>query len=474
MKKLALYIFMLVQFVSIYAQDSYTNVKQQLDSLLRDDYFKTCIISVQAHNLSEDVQIYKANERLLLRPASNEKVMTTAAGLLFLGEDYSFTTSVYYTGEIKDSVCTGDLYFVGGCDPDFTSADLAFVVAKIKEMGINKIAGKIYGDVSAMDDYDWGEGWMWDDDPSSDFPHLSPLIINDACIKIAYQPGEIGKKPIVEGIPQSSFYKLENNALTTEVKGERFRVTRDWLHRTNNFIATGNLLVTATPDTDKINVYNSTGYFMSLAVDELLRQGIKVNTEYQINTMPEDGKLIYSFERLFGEVIVNLNKTSDNLSAEMTLRAMAVKYFGKPATASNGIKLVDSLVTLTGLNPNNYSMVDGSGISHYNLISAELLENVVRYIYKKDSNLYEILYNSFPIGGVDGTLRGRMQNENIFNNVHAKTGTLSGVSTLTGYMKAKNGDIISFSIMTQNFVGSAKTVRGFQDKVCEILYNINE
>jgi len=184
--------------------------------------------------------------------------------------------------------------------------------------------------------------------------------------------------------------------------------------------------------------------------------------------------LIYSFERLFGEVIVNLNKTSDNLSAEMTLRAMAVKYFGKPATASNGIKLVDSLVTLTGLNPNNYSMVDGSGISHYNLISAELLENVVRYIYKKDSNLYEILYNSFPIGGVDGTLRGRMQNENIFNNVHAKTGTLSGVSTLTGYMKAKNGDIISFSIMTQNFVGSAKTVRGFQDKVCEILYNINE
>ncbi|MFH0736355.1 MAG: D-alanyl-D-alanine carboxypeptidase/D-alanyl-D-alanine-endopeptidase [bacterium] len=473
MKKMVMFLFLTVQTCYVFGQNSNNLVKEKLDSLLNVDYFKTCLVAVDAYDLTTDTPIYSANERYLLTPASNQKVLTTTAALLFLGENYNFSTSVYYTGKIKDSVCSGDIYFVGGMDPDFTSADLSFMVSKVKEMGINKIAGNVYGDVSAMDSSFWGPGWMWDDDPSSDFPYLTPLIINDACVKIAYQPGEKGTPPIVEGIPKSSFYSIENNAVTTSEKGKRFFATRDWLNRNNKFIIGGNLKETAEPDTDKINVCNSNAYFLILACEELNAQGIKVPITVKTGLRPIDAEHIYTFDRPFGQVIVNLNKTSDNLSAEMTFRAMALKYYGKPALPENGGKIVDSLIYLSGKNPKNYCIVDGSGVSRYNLISAELLNGVVKYIYKTNPDLFKILYDSFPVGGVDGTLRSRMKNETVFSNVHAKTGTLSGVSSLTGYMNTKNGHIISFSILTQNFVGSASKVRTYQDEICEILFNIN-
>ena len=106
-------------------------------------------------------------------------------------------------------------------------------------------------------------------------------------------------------------------------------------------------------------------------------------------------------------------------------------------------------------------------------ITVELLNEILKYFYFEKKELYQILFDSFPIGGVDGTLKGRMEEPPTFENVHAKTGTLSAVSSLAGYLTAKNGHLISFSINTQSFVGSAKTAQDFQDKICEILANID-
>jgi D-alanyl-D-alanine carboxypeptidase/D-alanyl-D-alanine-endopeptidase (penicillin-binding protein 4) len=166
---------------------------------------------------------------------------------------------------------------------------------------------------------------------------------------------------------------------------------------------------------------------------------------------------------------VNLNKTSDNLSTEMTLRALAEKYFEKPVSVMNGIKMIDSLIILCGLNPKDYRLVDGSGVSHYNLVSAELLLSVLKHFYYNEKDLFESLYESFPNAGIDGSLAGRMKRTLAENNVHAKTGTLSGVSSLSGYVKNKKGNMIAFSILVQNYVGSSKQARDFIDKVCEII-----
>ena len=138
--------------------------------------------------------------------------------------------------------------------------------------------------------------------------------------------------------------------------------------------------------------------------------------------------------------------------------------------AKNGIVFVDSLITLAGFNPKDYRIVDGSGLSFYNLISAELTTGLLKYFYTEDEDLFIRLYNSFPISGFDGSLKNRMTNSSAEKRVHAKTGSMSGINNLSGYLRTKDGNLLAFSIFIQNFVGSHAQARLIQEKICELLY----
>ena len=466
--------FLFVLFIpGVIIPQGKTALKTDIDLLLRDNFFNSATAAIDIYDLTANEIIYRKNEKLLLRPASNLKLVTSAAALVFLEPDYKFITSVYYTGEIKDSICFGDIYFVGGCDPDFTLPDLEFVVNEIKLFGIKEIKGNIYGDVTMLDSLFWGTGWMWDDELSSDFPYFTPLIINDACVKIEYSPANIGDKVNVNIIPSSNFFNITNTSKTILTDSSDFRIRRDWVNRSNNIFVSGNLFYQNIVDTITTNIVYPELFFLNLAEQSIKNSGIVFNGQLEILPLPENSKKIFYFERKFKDVINNLNKESDNLSAEMTLRAIAYKYFGKPTTAENGIKLIDSLLTEIGLTKSDYRIVDGSGVSHYNLISAELLTQLLKHIYREYPDLFKMLYNSLPIAGVDGTLKNRMKSGFAFNNVRAKTGTLSGVSSLSGYLTTKNNHEIAFSILVQNFKGSSKAARIFQEKICELLSEYN-
>ncbi|MGA8265524.1 MAG: D-alanyl-D-alanine carboxypeptidase/D-alanyl-D-alanine-endopeptidase, partial [Ignavibacteriaceae bacterium] len=186
-------------------------------------------------------------------------------------------------------------------------------------------------------------------------------------------------------------------------------------------------------------------------------------------TLPENANLIGLYKRPYSEVLPKMNKESDNLDAEMTLYALADKYFSEPATADSGVIMVDSLITLAGFDPADYRIVDGSGVSHYNLISSELILGILKYLYYQQPEIFQQFYDSFPIAGVDGTLKKRMTHFPAKNNLHAKTGTISGVSCLSGYVKARNGHNIAFSIMVQNYVTKAKVAESLVDDICDLL-----
>ncbi len=210
-------------------------------------------------------------------------------------------------------------------------------------------------------------------------------------------------------------------------------------------------------------------YFLTVFSEVLDSNNIKLIGNIGIEKLPEQIILLNSFSRKYSDIIDNLNKTSDNLSAEMTLLALAEKFYGKPANAKNGIKVIDKMIELVGLKPEEYRLVDGSGVSHYNVVTAELLSAILKYFYVERPELYTILYNSFPIAGVDGTLENRMRNTLAEKNVHAKTGTITGVSTLSGYVTSKKNHTLAFSIMIQNYVGSSTKAKEFQDQICKIL-----
>jgi D-alanyl-D-alanine carboxypeptidase/D-alanyl-D-alanine-endopeptidase (penicillin-binding protein 4) len=168
-----------------------------------------------------------------------------------------------------------------------------------------------------------------------------------------------------------------------------------------------------------------------------------------------------------------MNKDSDNLCAEMLLYAMAFNDSGAPASAENGIAVIEKLIDEIGFDPKDYSLADGSGVSRYNLLSPELILEVLKDIYYNKSELYEEFYNSLAIGGVDGTLKKRMQEMPLLGNVHAKTGTLQGVSALSGYLTSNNKQLIAFSILIQNYTGKNSAAHYFLDTICEYIANSN-
>lgn len=461
-------LFLLISY-PFYGQKFNEDIEDEINNILEDEYFKSTSLAVSIYDLTSKKELYNLNEKLLLHPASNMKIITTIAALDFLDSTDFFSTSLYHTGIIMDSVCYGDLIVVGGFDPDFTSKDLDTLVFSLKNYGINEIRGNIYGDVSNMDSLFWGNGWMWDDDPSTDFPYMTPLIINDGIIKIAYEPGEIGKPANVSLVEETNYFDMSNTSITTKEDTSEFEITRDWMQRGNEILIKGDISYRAYPDTTEINIVSPEYYFLHLLKEKIKQNSIEFFGRLDTLTLPEYSKIIYKKERTFSDVMNNLNKESDNLSAEMTLRLLGLKYYDKPSSASKGVQVIDSLIARAGLNYKDYKIVDGSGVSHYNLVSTQLLSELLKYVYYKSPEKYNSLFNSFPIAGIDGTLENRMNGTKAFNNVHAKTGSLSGVSTLSGYLNSADNHKIVFSIFTQNFVGSSKIVRRSQDRICKFL-----
>jgi serine-type D-Ala-D-Ala carboxypeptidase/endopeptidase (penicillin-binding protein 4) len=459
----------LVFVASLYPQTDYLTVRHRINELLKDEYFTSTSISISAYDLTEGHIILDLDSKKLLRPASNMKILTSAAGLLFLGDDYTFRTSLAYTGSIINKTLYGDLYIQGGCDPDFTSDDLDTLINQLYLNNITEISGSIFLDVSFKDTLFWGKGWMWDDDPSTDAPYLSAVNINDNAVKVFLSPGNYSGQAVLRTEPETRYFNIINQTITTDANIPLAFVTRDWVNRTNNIIAHGRVAPADSEFAVVLNVFAPEDYFMHLFFERADIRGIKTGGIFSRAVVPEMAYNLYTFERPLDTVIVNLNKISDNLSAEMVLYALAEKYYGRPATINNGIRLIDSLIVLSGNDPLAYVLADGSGVSHYNLISTKLINDILRYIFLEQGELYPKLYNSFPVGGVDGTLRNRMKRSQSENNVHAKTGTLSGVSSLSGYLTNTKGNLISFSIMLQNYRGSAGYARYIQDTICSIL-----
>lgn len=475
MKKLFSFLLIIITATTIFAQSQrkgsarLSTLQKKINKILSDHFFTSSQIGIDVFDLNTRRTIYHKNEKLLFRPASNLKILTSAAGLLFLGPDYEFTTKLFQTGNIKGSTLFGDLYIQGGFDPLFSTDDIDTLIIGLKQTGVKNINGNVYADVSAKDSLFWGAGWMWDDDPSGDAPYLSALNINENVVKVAYSPSQVGFPVKVTLIPQSNFYSFKNLAVTSIIDSPKIIIDRDWVDRKNNIIISGNLIYSAEPDTEEINIFDPPKYFLSLFKQKLIENNILFNGVMDTMTMADNANLIGLYKRPYSEVLPKMNKESDNLDAEMTLYALADKYFREPATADSGVIMIDSLITLAGFDPADYRIVDGSGVSHYNLISSELILGVLKYIYYQQPGIFQQFYNSLPIAGVDGTLKKRMMRFPAKNNLHAKTGTISGVSCLSGYVKARNGHNIAFSIMVQNYVTKARVAEGFIDDICDLL-----
>jgi len=453
---------------------SIRDLVSDIDKIINEPFFDKTLIAIDIFDLTDSVSLFQKNEKLLLRPASNMKLLTSAAALMNLGEYYSFRTDLYHTGAIDGETLYGDIFVVGGFDPDFTTSDLDSLVKVIKSLGIKNIAGGIYGDISKKDSMYWGKGWMWDDDPEPSAPYLSALNINDNSIEVFVEGSKIGLPAVVSLVPKTDFVDVENKTVTVDSANDNdLLITRDWVNKKNTILVNGKVsnaeLNISSENKSKVNLLYPERYFLTLFKEHLGQGGIKIAKPIETKRLEENSVYLASIYRSIDTVLAVVNKDSDNLSAEMLIYAMAYNDSGAPATADDGLAAVKRFIDSIGSISDDYSIADGSGVSHYNLVSAELILKILKYFYYERKDLFPFFYNSLAIAGVDGTLRNRMKNTSAQNNVHAKTGTLNGVSNLSGYVTAKNSHLLAFSIMIQNFVEDYSKARSFQNKICELL-----
>lgn len=196
--------------------------------------------------------------------------------------------------------------------------------------------------------------------------------------------------------------------------------------------------------------------------------GVVVTGDNREGTTPRSARLICTVSRPLTDILQRMMKRSDNLYAEsMFYQIAASAGSSAPATARTGRQMVNRMVQKFGLKPSHYYIADGSGLSLYNYVSPELEVKFLKHAYHQD-DIYPYLHAAMPIAGVDGTLKSRMKRGYAHENVHAKTGTVTGVSALAGYCTAANGHVLCFSIINMG-IRYSSTGRRFQDRVCEAL-----
>lgn len=216
-------------------------------------------------------------------------------------------------------------------------------------------------------------------------------------------------------------------------------------------------------------IYGRKDQFMERFERELRESGLVVQAFASTAVKPDTAFCICDRYHTIDQILMRMMKESDNLYAESLFYQLAASGGARPASARHARQYIRRLIDKVGLHGQRYRIADGSGLSLYNYVTAELEVRLLRYAYRYQ-NIYIHLLPSLPKAGVDGTLEKRMHGTFTKDNVKAKTGTLTGVISLAGYCTAANGHQLCFAILNQG-VMRASDARHFQDRVCEVLCN---
>ena len=352
--------------------------------------------------------------------------------------------------------------------------NLEKLLLDLRKKNIQKIRGDLIFDDFYFDSLYWGAGWMWDDASAWEFAPIHALSVNDNCVRVTVEPGAtVGDSLLVSMTPETGYLTLENKGITVDstdtLNIDRYRVERDWINHRNVILIQGGLPVAGESEEYDIDVLDGARYTATVFAELLVDNGIDFNGKIHRQRVPQNAKMIARFpSEPLSLVVHNINKISDNLSAEMLLKTIGAETKGVPGSAEKGISVIYSYLQSVGVDSLSYYLADGSGVSRYNVITPDLMIELLKDM-DRDYAVQAEFAASLPIAGADGTLENRMKNGPAAMNLRAKTGTLRGVSTLSGYTTTADGEKLAFSIMIEHFVTRASNIRKIQDRIGELM-----
>ncbi len=447
-------------------------LQQRITSVLeKPDYEAVSFVGISILDTTTGEELFSQYTNKLFTPASNAKLFSSAAALDVFGPDHTFQTTVHHDGTLEDGTLTGSLILHGGGDPTLFTDSLKALAAQVSEK-VNVIHGNLIVDVSLFNSPLKGPGWMWDDNPDTYSMSISPLMLNYNTTRITVSQTQNGQLS-ARLFPETQYPVVEFLGGFGPV-----RINRKPFHPT--FTVTGSELPESGRAETTLAVYDPAPWIGHAFYSMLLEQGIEFtqagdsgSTGTQPSTqpivvakVPQQGTQLCSVQsKPMSEILTLFNKPSENAIGEVLLHHLAGPTGAKPANWRNGsAALATWLEETVGLQKESFRLQDGSGLTRYNLITPAGTTQLLQHMAKGPNA--KTYLESLPIAGVDGTLRNRMKTLPQGAAIHAKTGTMSGVSCLSGYAKTPEGKWRTFSILVNGYTGSSNIARLLQDELC--------
>ena len=428
--------------------------------------------------------LFAWNPQKLLLPASNMKLVTLAAAAAELGWDYTYRTQLFARGPINGGVLAGDLIVVGSGDPSIGnvdgSADRVFGewADRLKQLGVTRIEGRIVGDDNAFDDEILGFGWSWDDLTEDFAAGVGALQFNENGIRLSVSPGPApgSAAGISVDPPESGIVVV--NSIRTGAAGAATNLSAHRLPGQMTLVVAGTVPAgAAAPAVLTLAVDNPTLFFVQALRRSLIARGIDVRgpaVDMDDLGTPIDraGATPVAEHRSppLSVLAVRLMKVSQNQYAETFLKTLGLDRTEREAsaeqhgeaTAVKGRTVAQRLFQDWGVDAGSLIIRDGSGLSRYDYLTAQALVTILAHVYK-DAKLYEAFAASLPTPGTDGTLANRLKGTAAEHRLRAKTGSMSQVRTLSGYLTTGDDEPLVFSILANNFDTTADVINRATD-----------
>lgn len=426
---------------------------------------KRTTVTLKVIDLESGETIYDRGGDRLQVPASNLKIYTSACALDAFGPDHRFQTIVRAEGPIENGVLRGNLKLIGGGDAMLTSKDLRKLAKRVvDELGIQKIIGDVVVDNSRYAPRLKGPGWMWDDEPSDYNMSVTPLMVDFNVLTVKLTPD-------AEGFV---YAKLDPPSIYPELVSVGAERT------------SGNVLATRRPFTEPIEyrgdrkLDNPTELRMTMHDPGPWVAGIftRMLAEAGVNFSPPSRQrakganggataqeLVHEGPTL-AETLKHFNHVSENAVGEVILHEIALAHGVKRPDWPAGAKIIsDWLIEQAKLEPGSFRYVDGSGLSRYNLISADSSVRLLQYL--KQSDDFEPFFQSLPTSEVklDEAETTGAKDMSQAPRVSAKGGSMSSVSTMSGYLRTLDGRLLAFSLLANGFIGNNEPVFDLRQQV---------
>lgn len=453
---------------------------QKLTKLLENEkILDGAVAGVSVRSADTGELLYEYNGGIRLRPASNMKLLTAAAALSQLGENHRFATEVWIDGKREEKILKGNVYLKGKGDPTLLLEDLDHLAKEIKKHGIEKIEGRVIGDDSWYDGVRLSPDLIWSDEQTYYGAQVSALTISpdkdyDAgTVILELKPGEkIGDPVVISTFPKSRYVTIKNSVTTaTPESASEIDIKRE--HGENLIAVEGFLPLNSKPLKKWVSVWEPGEWTTRLFKQALQGQGITVKGPVSLGITPKSAVKIADHASMpLSELLKPFMKLSNNGHADVLVKEMGKVSLGE-GSFKKGLEVLERALSQYGIEPTNHLIRDGSGISHLTLVTANELSDLLYHVQKEA--WFHVFLESLPIAGDEerlggGTLRNRLNGTPLAGRVRAKTGTLTSVTSISGYLQTKTDKELIFSILLNNLLDEEEGKK-VEDKMISILWN---